>query len=1387
MDAFDPYRKWLGIPKSEQPPHYYRLLGIEPFESDLDVIEAAVDRQMSFIRQYQSSANAVEAAKILNELASARVCLLKPATKQAYDEQLRSKLKPKTSPEFNAPVAEFPFAVTDKPAEFRTSPSAKKKSGKSTLPIPLLLAGSGGLIVVAILALAMFSGKTKQNQIVQQEPSSPASEVEVARTPADSEPLKTQPAEPVEWKDSRFLIETAGEPVDLMKGIDFQRDVLKGVWEPTTTALIGGQHGRLYLQASLPEDYQLKFAVRRLDGQDGFLIGFIMAGRQGMIALDGWNSAFSGLYVDGRDPRDNCTSRPGKLFADQSVAKVVLTVHPGHLHVSFDGKTIIDWHGDPERLFVAPHEGMANRETPFLSLGDSRFVVESGTMVPIKPEEAVRRPDRLNNVVDVIPMIDQDRDIQRGIWSVSKESLRSPHGWAKTYLPTVVPHEYTLSAVVELPEDHQGGYAMGIGLVAGRSNFQLVATEQGIGLDMLDRLRRWDSNETRLLDPIFKPGQRVQLNLTVTAKGIRIDADGKTLIDWRGDPQRLSMPGDWSLPDARRLSISSLHHFKFRDIKLGPPLAAPGVLAAPPASEGKPLDLLSVIELPRDILSGNWERDGKSIRAMGNSFAAKLVAPIEPPAEYKLTFQAARETGTSALFINLPTAGHLATFAIDGHGSTVSGLQLDDGQYIRPPATYQGRLLPPGQTQEFVITVRRTGIKATCGDRVLFDWTGNLYRFLSETPVLTPQNKIALVSWDSRFRIEKLELERLEPSAPSIPPPLPSDGKLLPILNGPRDSRQGDWAISGDSLISPMMLTSRFRLPAPVPARYTLSGQVERRRGNRELLLGIVVDGHECSIAIDAAGTAGIDLIDNCYTGAANNLVTRKYATPLLPLNQPVFFQCSVLSDAIVVECGETQVIRWRGDARRLSPRSTFLPPNPIEQDRKQLWLGAVHSEFVFRDLELKPLDDAGIEKIASNLGGIFPTTSQADVPFMTADGKVVASVEMKIPTASGTPNSPSSQPAVGTPAVDRLKDIRFENAFSGRISVEGKPALLAQMGGNDASEAAIDRGLKWLAKHQFSDGGWSFDHDSHPDCLGQCRQSGTMKSCRTGATGLVFLAFLGNGQTPKHGEYQSELKRGVEFLQKNSRMTPQGLDLCPTVTSNEKMYVQGICAMALCELAGLTKDNRAKSMAGDAVKFITNGQNPKSGGWRYLPYPQGTNPGDTSVVGWQIMALKAAKTAKINFPPSTFRGAELFLNSTSAEGGSRYVYESNPSSTPSPSMTAAGLLCRMYMGWDRNNKALEQGVKYLASLKPSYKNMYFNYYATQVMYHWGGDEWNAWNTDMRDLLVRTQVTTNLQHAKGSWEQSDVHGDAGGRLYMTCLSLMTLEVYYRYLPLYRQD
>jgi hypothetical protein len=231
---------------------------------------------------------------------------------------------------------------------------------------------------------------------------------------------------------------------------------------------------------------------------------------------------------------------------------------------------------------------------------------------------------------------------------------------------------------------------------------------------------------------------------------------------------------------------------------------------------------------------------------------------------------------------------------------------------------------------------------------------------------------------------------------------------------------------------------------------------------------------------------------------------------------------------------------------------------------------------------------------------------------------------------------------------------------------------------------------------------------------------------------------------------------------------------------SGGNLYSQGIAGIVLSESFAMTQDKRLREPAQLALNFIMDAQDPVGGGWRYEP----KQPGDTSAVGWQIMALKSGNMAYLNVNPLTIKKSVEFLNAVQADDGASYGY-TDPGNGAATS--AVGLLCRMYLGWKKDHPALQRGVDRLAKMGPS-NDLYFNYYATQIMHHMEGPNWIAWNEKMRDKLVTAQETKG--HMEGSWfkEVDGGHGaGAAGRIYCTSLATMILEVYYRHLPIYGQQ
>ena len=329
------------------------------------------------------------------------------------------------------------------------------------------------------------------------------------------------------------------------------------------------------------------------------------------------------------------------------------------------------------------------------------------------------------------------------------------------------------------------------------------------------------------------------------------------------------------------------------------------------------------------------------------------------------------------------------------------------------------------------------------------------------------------------------------------------------------------------------------------------------------------------------------------------------------------------------------------------------------------------------------------------------------------------------------------------------------------------------------STERAVRAALAWLARHQnLSDGSWSLqNYTQHCDDK-TCTGTGNV-SADSGATAMCLLTFLATGDTHRtKGPYRDNISRGIAWLIRNQR--PDG-NLA--AGAQQMMYSHGLATIALSEAYGLSGDKQVGIAAQRAVDFILNAQNKADGGWRYNP----NDPGDTSVVGWQLMALKSAHMAGLNVGGSVFSGTSKWLDAVAVHEGSEYSYQ--PGQGPSPAMTSVGLLCRQYLGVKRDNPMLTGGTAYLLNHLPddSFKNIYYWYYATQVMHNMPSTEWDTWNRKMRNILVASQVRDKTC-AHGSWDPAnDTWGRNGGRVMQTALSCLTLEVYYRYLPLFKTE
>lgn len=200
MSEFDPYHKWLGISPQHQPPNHYRLLSLDLYESDPDVIDAAVDRIAAFLQDVATGPQAKESQKLLNEIAAARLCLLDETQRATYDERLRLQLAqavcppggasepavaPPVGPAFaidtgarsvaRPPAVRKPKsnrpAISSEPKQVASAPPSKttKASKRSASPLLLLSFVSGGALLLLAIAFALFGGDSESKRRAAEE------------------------------------------------------------------------------------------------------------------------------------------------------------------------------------------------------------------------------------------------------------------------------------------------------------------------------------------------------------------------------------------------------------------------------------------------------------------------------------------------------------------------------------------------------------------------------------------------------------------------------------------------------------------------------------------------------------------------------------------------------------------------------------------------------------------------------------------------------------------------------------------------------------------------------------------------------------------------------------------------------------------------------------------------------------------------------------------------------------------------------------------------------------------------------------------------------------------------------------------------------------------
>ena len=419
---------------------------------------------------------------------------------------------------------------------------------------------------------------------------------------------------------------------------------------------------------------------------------------------------------------------------------------------------------------------------------------------------------------------------------------------------------------------------------------------------------------------------------------------------------------------------------------------------------------------------------------------------------------------------------------------------------------------------------------------------------------------------------------------------------------------------------------------------------------------------------------------------------------------------------------------------------------------------------------------DSGLNANAPQSATTELSTTSEQPPSVTeaVAAKSSAAAE-SLPTSSSDSKSPPAFRASRSVDAQPIAEI-----YSLRNTAQRRQNAVKR-GGTEGTEEAVEKALAWLVEHQQTDGRWNprlTEAGREFRVLGHDRQ-GAGSDADTALTGLALLALMGAGHDHLQGKYRDNVRTGLEFILKSQSRSG---DLAGDASLFAHMYSHGIATLAVSEAFALTGDLRLKPFVERAVSYSLAAQDPRSGGWRYQPGEEG----DMSQFGWQVMALKSAQIGGTTIPTETVQRMKVFLDLCSS-GQHMGLAAYRPRQSPSPTMTAEALACRYFLGQSVEDWTADEAAEFIVRQPPGSGEIdyYLWYYATLSLYQRGGPHWEQWNRQLQKQLLGTQMEQG-NHA-GSWEPNGKWCGYGGRVFSTALATMCLEVYYRYLPMLREQ
>lgn len=292
-------------------------------------------------------------------------------------------------------------------------------------------------------------------------------------------------------------------------------------------------------------------------------------------------------------------------------------------------------------------------------------------------------------------------------------------------------------------------------------------------------------------------------------------------------------------------------------------------------------------------------------------------------------------------------------------------------------------------------------------------------------------------------------------------------------------------------------------------------------------------------------------------------------------------------------------------------------------------------------------------------------------------------------------------------------------------------------------------------------------------------------------ATGLALLAFLGAGHDHLDGPYAWVVDDGLKYLIRTQQSQGEFFPEEGAVAGHPtQFYSHGIATLALCEAFGMTGDDRLREPAQRALDYLAGTHRNVPDAWRILP----GRDVDSASVSWQLAALRCGQFAGLRVDPRTMEAAKTFVAKSRDEDRSATA-----------TATAVGLAMKLHLGGSRDDARLRPAAETLLAHPPELadepdpgaktvespaenprRDTYYWYYGSEAMFSLGGDDWQNWSRQLYPQLINSQVPDG--RFAGSWDASiNQSTTMAGRLYVTAMNLLSLEIANRHLHIERAE